>query len=476
MTVKCKKCGAEMADEARFCMNCGAEAEIRMDSTPGEASPPPPPTPAPPVQPKNSNAGKLIFACVVLLAAVLGFTYYFLSGGAPDDIRDYTPEFLHDICIQFLSNQKAAEEKYVGKKVILCGVVEETGTMPTGGKPYVSLKISPYDHKAICVFSLGYGLKDLKSTGIIVRGVIDSISHNGKGDGTITMSQCALCTNEEFAKAYPDYSEVFAEVAKTTKQPTQKGFGVGDKAELNNVAVTLVGVTESRGSQYNKPTDGNVFVLCEFEIENNSRSDISISSMMNFEAYCDDYACDYSVPAMMARGNKKQLDVPKVASGKRFNGVVGYEVPADWKELELKFTPNFFAGKKITFIAVKPFNGGKSSPVPMEVELDDDAAAVTREREDNGDPYFDEELVLIGEVTGSNVRVRAKPYLDAAVTGKVSYGKVLVYESLYRNGKKWFHVMKELKNGDYLNGWMSADFIRIKREGNEKALSQRDDI
>ena len=138
--------------------------------------------------------------------------------------------------------------------------------------------------------------------------------------------------------------------AKATEQPAQTEFGVGDKVELNNVIVTLVSVTESKGSQYNKPTEGNVFVLCEFEIENNSSSEIAVSSMMSFEAYCDDYACNYSLTALMEKGNKNQLD-GQVAAGKKFNGVVGYEVPADWKELELKFTPNFWAGKKITFIA-----------------------------------------------------------------------------------------------------------------------------
>ena len=141
-----------------------------------------------------------------------------------------------------------------------------------------------------------------------------------------------------------------ASTVKATEQPTQTEFGIGDKVELNNVVVTLVSVTESTGSQFNKPTDGNVFVLCEFEIENNSSSEIAVSSMMSFEAYCDDYTCNFSLSALMEKGNKNQLD-GQVAAGKKFNGVVGYEVPADWKELELKFAPNFWAEKKITFIA-----------------------------------------------------------------------------------------------------------------------------
>lgn len=127
-------------------------------------------------------------------------------------------------------------------------------------------------------------------------------------------------------------------------------FYVGETAELNGVSVTLASVTESSGSTYNSPTDGNVFVLCEFEIANNSDKEITVSSLMSFEAYCDDYTCTFSLSALMEKGNKNQLD-GTVAAGKKFNGVVGYEVPTDWQELEIVFTPDFWSGKDITFIA-----------------------------------------------------------------------------------------------------------------------------
>lgn len=130
----------------------------------------------------------------------------------------------------------------------------------------------------------------------------------------------------------------------------KSAFYVGETAELKGVSVTFASVTESTGSTYNTPTNGNVFVLCEFEIANNSDKEIAVSSMMSFEAYCDDYTCTFSLSALMEKGNKNQLD-GTVAAGKKFNGVVGYEVPADWQELEIVFTPDFWSGKDITFIA-----------------------------------------------------------------------------------------------------------------------------
>ena len=133
-------------------------------------------------------------------------------------------------------------------------------------------------------------------------------------------------------------------------QSLKAEYKIGETAELNGVRVTLVNVTESNGSDFNKPTDGNIFVLCEFEIENNSDKEINISSIMSFEAYCDDYTCTYSLSALLEKGNKNQLD-GTVAAGKKFTGVIGYEVPVDWKTLEVKFTPDVWSDKVINFVA-----------------------------------------------------------------------------------------------------------------------------
>lgn len=124
-------------------------------------------------------------------------------------------------------------------------------------------------------------------------------------------------------------------------------FQVGDIVALNDVNVTLLGVTESTGQQFLAPTDGNVFVLFEFDIDNQSDSEIAISSMLSFEAYFDDYAASISISAMSASG-QNQLD-GSVAAGKKMTGVVGYEAPADWSEAEIRFTPNFWNGQEIVF-------------------------------------------------------------------------------------------------------------------------------
>lgn len=129
----------------------------------------------------------------------------------------------------------------------------------------------------------------------------------------------------------------------------EKVFKLGDSVELDDVVVTFIDVTESKGSNYNKPAEGNVFVLCEFEIVNNSSEELNVSSMLSFEAYCDDYSCDTSLNALMEKGNKEQLD-GTVAAGKKMKGVVGYEIPSDWKELEVQYTLDILSGSKIVFV------------------------------------------------------------------------------------------------------------------------------
>ena len=145
-------------------------------------------------------------------------------------------------------------------------------------------------------------------------------------------------------------SEITSTTPSITSKDKKATFAPGETAELRGVSTTLVQVTESNGSAYNQPTDGNIFVICEFEIENNSDYEIVVSSMLSFEAYCDDYACTYSLSAILEKENKNQLD-GTVAPGKKFNGVIGFEVPEDWKELEVHFTPDTWSSKDIVFIA-----------------------------------------------------------------------------------------------------------------------------
>lgn len=124
-------------------------------------------------------------------------------------------------------------------------------------------------------------------------------------------------------------------------------FSVGETAELNDVQVTMTDYKESTGTEWNSPSGGNVFVLIEFEIANNSSEELAISSALSFEAYADDYALNYALNAMMDN-EQTQLD-GNIASGKKMRGWIGYEVPENWKNLEIHFADNVWVGNKFKF-------------------------------------------------------------------------------------------------------------------------------
>lgn len=128
-------------------------------------------------------------------------------------------------------------------------------------------------------------------------------------------------------------------------------FGIGEVAELKDIQVTLTNVEENNGSQFLAPASGNTFLICHFNIENNSQKDIGVSSLLSFSAYVDEYSTSLSLSAITS-SDASQLD-GSVAAGKKMAGVVGYEVPEDWSELEIRFTPDFWSGKDIVFSASK---------------------------------------------------------------------------------------------------------------------------
>ena len=116
---------------------------------------------------------------------------------------------------------------------------------------------------------------------------------------------------------------------------------------MNDVQVTLLKYSESKGSEFNKPSDGNVFLMAEFEIVNHSDSEMNVSSMLSFEAYADDYALNYSLGAI-TDNNDTQLD-GTIAAGKKMKGYIGYEVPKDWSTVEIHFTDDVWSNNKFKF-------------------------------------------------------------------------------------------------------------------------------
>lgn len=149
------------------------------------------------------------------------------------------------------------------------------------------------------------------------------------------------------------YNALSGTVNNENNVPDKKeSFSIGEKAELNGVYVTLVDVSENFWFDVASAEENGIYLICEFDIENNSDKDIAISSFASFETYIDDYVADASLMAIL-NSEKSALD-GDIASGKKSDGVIGYEADVDWNSIEIRFKPDIASGDYITFIYSKP--------------------------------------------------------------------------------------------------------------------------
>ena len=147
-------------------------------------------------------------------------------------------------------------------------------------------------------------------------------------------------------------------LTNTNPVPEEKNvntkYRLGDTVSYKNVAVTALNYTESKGGEFFQPADGNVYILVEFEIENNSDAEMTVSTLLHFTGYVDNYACvqDSSVIMFLAESDFSSLDTT-IAQGKKARGVVGFEAPKDWGNLEVYYKNNFWNDSDFSFIIEK---------------------------------------------------------------------------------------------------------------------------
>lgn len=136
---------------------------------------------------------------------------------------------------------------------------------------------------------------------------------------------------------------------------TKDTYTVGETAEHKGVQIQLIGYEESPGNDWGAPAEGNTFVFVNLEVTNNSDGEISVSSMASFENYCGDYKLDYSSNAFtaLATDSEKQQMDGSIASGKKLNGYLCLEVPADWTSIEIHYSESIWSDSNIKFVINK---------------------------------------------------------------------------------------------------------------------------
>lgn len=131
-------------------------------------------------------------------------------------------------------------------------------------------------------------------------------------------------------------------------------YTIGEIAETDDLTLRLINVMNSKGNSYYKPEDGMEYIILEFEVTNKSSEALTLSTMMNFTAWCDNktYTIDLEALATAMLSGKYQLDCA-VEAGKKVTGVIGYMIPSEWEEVKIDFKQDVVFGEKIVFVIEK---------------------------------------------------------------------------------------------------------------------------
>ncbi|MBQ4424969.1 MAG: DUF4352 domain-containing protein [Lachnospiraceae bacterium] len=131
-------------------------------------------------------------------------------------------------------------------------------------------------------------------------------------------------------------------IIEKKKEASENTFAPGDVVETKNYRISYLscGSFESE-VRYIKPDEGYHFICFEFEFENISNDDHSVSSML-FECFADGAHCS----STSARDDDLSATL---SAGRKTKGTVAFEVPDDAETIELEFQDSLFSDKRIIF-------------------------------------------------------------------------------------------------------------------------------
>lgn len=134
------------------------------------------------------------------------------------------------------------------------------------------------------------------------------------------------------------------EVSTDNTAETESEYKVGDIIETKYVRISYLSAEEyTSTNEFIQPKEGNVYYRMEFEFENISDSDQSVSSMIGWECYADGYSMDQSFIG------DDDLSA-SLSSGKKAKGALYFEVPSDAQSIVLEYNDNVWTSDKIVFV------------------------------------------------------------------------------------------------------------------------------
>ncbi|MBO3312873.1 DUF4352 domain-containing protein [Clostridium perfringens] len=120
-------------------------------------------------------------------------------------------------------------------------------------------------------------------------------------------------------------------------------FKVGDTIQTKDFKITVNKVETSEGGEFVKPKDGNEFIKVDITIENTSKEEQNVSSMIMFKVVDKD---GRSYNQAIVEDQNGQLD-GKVAPGRKMTGEYVVEVPKGATGLQLEFDSSLLTGGQV---------------------------------------------------------------------------------------------------------------------------------
>lgn len=163
-------------------------------------------------------------------------------------------------------------------------------------------------------------------------------SNMNSSDDTTTTAQTSAQNDSSDKSTDGDKKEQGKEPEKKEVEKKEENRTItepGQTIETKNFKFTVESLEKVKSdNQFLQPEEGKEFIAVSVLIENISEKDYSVSSIMMFNAYQDGFSINEDLSAHAAKGGTTTLN-GDLAAGKKIRGNLMYQVPTDWKELEI---------------------------------------------------------------------------------------------------------------------------------------------
>ena len=129
-------------------------------------------------------------------------------------------------------------------------------------------------------------------------------------------------------------------------EQAQTMFAIGDVIEMGDLTLTVNEVTNPPGDSFNKPDEGNIFVVVDMTIKNQGSEAASVSSMLQMSLK-DDTGQVYDLDLMASVASGGTTPDGEIAPGETIRGQAGFQVPEDATGLVFVFDADVWGFGKV---------------------------------------------------------------------------------------------------------------------------------